>query len=85
MREDFLLGKRKRNTEEIFVRWAFPREGWVMLNTDGASKGNLGKAGCGGVIRGHRGELFEVFAADCGICSNAEAELLGVLRGLAIA
>ena len=70
---------------ERFIRWNYPPEGWVRLNTDGAAKGNPGKAGAGGIIRGSRGELFEAFAVNCGVCSCTCAELLGVLRGLAIA
>lgn len=61
---------------EVLVRWKYPSMGWVRLNTDGASKGNPGRAGAGGVIRGHRGELFEVFALNCGVCSCTRAELL---------
>lgn len=57
----------------------------MKLNTDGASKGNLGKAGCGGLIRGHRGELFEVFSTTYGSCSSTKAELLGVLHVLVLA
>lgn len=85
-KEDLMLGKRKRERIQTFVRWSTPRAGWVkLLNTDGAAKGNPGEAGCGGLIRGHRGEVFDVFAARCGSCSSTKAELLGVLRGLAIA
>ncbi|XP_056697578.1 uncharacterized protein [Spinacia oleracea] len=82
---DLMMGKRKRQREEIYVRWIAPREGWVKLNTDGASKGNPGRAGCGGVIRGNGGEIFDVYASNCGTCSSTKAELLGVVRGLAIA
>lgn len=71
--------------QEVFIRWRYPGIGWVRLNTDGASKGNPGKAGAGGLIRGHRGELFEVFAANCGECSSTRAELLAVMRGLIVA
>lgn len=85
VKEDLLLGKRKRGREMIFVRWLTPRMGWVKLNTDGASRGNPGNAGCGGLIRGPGGELHEVFAARCGSCSCTRAELLGVMRGLAVA
>lgn len=43
-----VAGKRKRS--EIFVRWMFPREGRVSLNTDGASKGNPCLSGDGGIV-----------------------------------
>ncbi|XP_074266552.1 uncharacterized protein LOC141589827 [Silene latifolia] len=36
---------------EIFIRWHPPPLGWCLLNTDGASKGNPGPAGCGGIFR----------------------------------
>jgi len=32
---------------EILIRWQSPPTGWMSLNTDGASKGNPGKAGVG--------------------------------------
>ena len=70
---------------ETLVRWIHPGVGWVKLNTDGAAKGNPGAAGGGGLIRGHRGELFEMFAMNCGQCSCTRAELLAVMRGLVVA
>lgn len=33
----------------LLVGWSFPPQGWVKLNTDGASKGNPGLAGAGGL------------------------------------
>lgn len=76
---------RKRKRVEQFIRWSYPREGWVCLNTDGAAKGNPGRAGACGLIRGHKGELFEMFASIRGSCSCTKAKLWVVLRGLAIA
>ena len=70
---------------ETLVSWRHPAVGWVKLNTDGAAKGNPGAAGGGGLIRGHRGELFEVFTINCGSCTCTRAELLAVLRGLVVA
>lgn len=69
----------------MFICWRSPSIGWVKLNTDGAAKGNPGKAGAGGIIRGHRGEVHEVFALNCGSCSCTRAELCAVLHGLGIA
>jgi len=37
----------RENTEEL-VRWEAPPGGWVVLNIDGATKGNPGLAGGGG-------------------------------------
>lgn len=59
--------------------------GWVWLQTDGASKGNPGSVRVGGIIRGHGGEVFELYAMNCGDCMCTRAELLAVVRGLAIA
>lgn len=48
-RNERLEGK-GRNYQDVYVRWDFPNEGWVKLNTDGASKGNPGQAGAGGIL-----------------------------------
>ena len=37
------------------VKWNIPMEGWCKLNSDGASLGNPGRAGGGGLIQDHRG------------------------------
>jgi ribonuclease HI len=55
--------------------------GWVKLNTDGASK-EEGWAGCGGIIRGSDGEWLGGFAKNLGRCSAFVAELWGVYEGL---
>lgn len=76
---------RKRQRVEKFIRWDFPKEGWVCLDTDGASKGNPGLAGAGGMIWGYMGELYKVFASNYGNGSCMKAELFGEIRGFAIA
>ena len=70
---------------ETLIHWQSPPAGWKVLNTDGASKGNPGTAGGGGVIRGDRGEWICGFGEAMGICSSMKAEIKAVLRGLKLA
>ncbi|GKA47118.1 FACT complex subunit SSRP1 [Tanacetum coccineum] len=56
--QDALLKDKLKNPSiynekrEVFVRWVAPPLDWVLLNTDGASRGNPGEAGGGALIRG---------------------------------
>ena len=70
---------------EIMVGWTPPREGWMKLNTDGASHGNPGLASVGGVIRNGDGEWYGGYALNIRRCSAPLAELWGVYYGLVIA
>ena len=49
------------------VRWEKPPSGWTKLNMNGASLGNLGVAGCGGIMRDERGNWVVGFARRIGI------------------
>ena len=71
--------------EQTYVKWQPPPEGWVILNTDGAAKGNPGRAGAGGVLRGDRGEWILGFSEFLGHCSSMKAELRAISRGLQLA
>ncbi|KFK31801.1 hypothetical protein AALP_AA6G160600 [Arabis alpina] len=82
------LGKRQsRNQERIehMIKWQPPRDGWVKLNTDGASRGNPGLAAAGGVLRDGDGNWCGGFVLNIGICFAPLAELWGVYYGLYIA
>jgi hypothetical protein len=46
--------------------WIPPQTGFLKLNFDGASKGNPGKAGEGGVIKDSGGEIIRMYAASIG-------------------
>lgn len=70
--------------EEVYIRWEYPREGWVKLNVDGAPKGNPGEVGAGGILRDSSGAVYGMFAANCGRATSTKSELLAVLRGLAL-
>lgn len=67
------------------VRWIFPPDGWCKLNTDGASKGNPGIAGCGGVIRDSRGLWLSGYCMSIGCTTAFKAELWGILKGMELA
>ena len=59
-----------------------PPNDWVKLNTDGYSKGNLGKARRGGLIRDANGIQKGGFTLYTGICNALEVELQAVFQGL---
>src|SRR4051812_36205873 len=49
------------------VVWKKPSPLIFKLNVDGASKGNPGEAGSGGIMRNHRGDLVFGFANYIGV------------------
>ena len=75
----------ERNTTESFIQWIPPPEGWFKLNVDGASKGNPGPAGAGGILRGQYGNWIRGFALNIGICTFVKGELTALLHGLKLA
>jgi ribonuclease HI len=56
---------------------------WISINTDSAVK--HGVAGCGGVLRDHRGFWIKGFARNNGTTSAFIAELWGAYDGLCLA
>ena len=58
----------------IPVRWTKSLGGWHKLNTDGASCGNPGKAGGGGVIRDCHGDWVKGFSRSIGHTTSVVAE-----------
>ncbi|XP_074305989.1 uncharacterized protein LOC141641217 [Silene latifolia] len=68
--------------EERFIRWNTPPHGWVFLNTDGASKGNPGPAGCGGILRDETGDFLSAYNFLGGICTSMRAEMHALVVGL---
>lgn len=65
--------------------WTPPPKDMLQLNFDGASKGNLGKAGYGGAFRDHNCNPQCVFMGSIGWDTNNSAELEGLWRGLKLA
>ncbi|KAL4627094.1 hypothetical protein ACB092_05G142800 [Castanea dentata] len=66
-----LTGKQMGN---IQVKWNKSSEGWFKLNTDGASLGNAGRVGGGGVIRDHEGTWIRGFSRKIGHTTSVMAE-----------
>lgn len=57
----------------------------MRLNTDGASKGNPGLSGAGGLIRSSDGKWLIGFQASLGCCSKTVAEIQALRLGLLLA
>ena len=64
------------------VRWEKPCSGWLKLNTDGASMGNPGLAGGGGLLRDEDGSWIGGFARKIGISSSFTTELWAIILTL---
>ena len=58
-----------------------PPPGVFKLNFNGASRGNPGQVGFGGLCRDHEGRVKKVFMGDIGKDTNNSAELEGLIRG----
>ena len=62
-----------------------PPAGILKLNFHGASKGNLGEAGYGGIFRDHRGHPMLIYYGSIGWDTNNSAELEGLWQGMQLA
>ncbi|CAL1375172.1 unnamed protein product [Linum trigynum] len=67
------------------ISWVAPHRGWMKLNVDGASAGNPGQAGAGGLIRDEHGRWQAGFVAMIGEATAALAELWALFHGLNLA
>eukprot|EP00253_Pinus_taeda_P025949 PITA_25949 len=63
----------------------YRKENFIKLNFDGASKGNPGNTGFGGIFRESEENIRWIYAEWGGEMTNNEAELSAVHRGLRIA
>jgi ribonuclease HI len=54
----------------------------LILHVDGASRGNPGMAGAGGVVLTEDGVALDEFALSLGVCTNNEAEYQALIEGL---
>jgi ribonuclease HI/exonuclease III len=75
---------RIRESEDSFTNW-WKSKKLTTIFFDGASKGNPGNAGAGGVIYSSDGILRDCFCWGLGQKTNNQAEILGLLRACLIA
>ena len=67
------------------VIWQPPPITWLKCNIDGASKGNPGMSGCGGIFRNCQFEVVCSFVEPLGNSNSFIAELCAFMRAIAIA
>lgn len=58
---------------------------WIKINTDGSIMGNLGPAGCGGLLRDSQGQWIIGFIRNIGDTTALAVELWAIRHGLSIA
>lgn len=58
--------------------WRPPLKGFFKCNIDGASKGNPGIAGYGGVLRYENRSILFIFYFHLGIATNTMVELMAM-------
>ncbi|OMP11177.1 hypothetical protein COLO4_03980 [Corchorus olitorius] len=75
----------KKKTDNRLISWQLPSQGFVKVNTDGASMGNPGISGAGGVIRDAAGQWIIGFKAHLGTWTNMVAEPQAIPWGLSLA
>lgn len=61
------------------VNWFPPLCNWIKCNSDGAAKGSLGIAGCGGIFGDKSTATLGCFACNIGISFAFNAELVGAM------
>ncbi|GLJ34700.1 hypothetical protein SUGI_0697970 [Cryptomeria japonica] len=62
-----------KSTERMKVKWTPPLPRWKKLKFDGASRGNLGQARYGMVVRDKEGCLVGAICGPVGMASNNTA------------
>ena len=78
-------GQRSKHYIATPICWHRPDQGWFKLNSDGASQGNPGKAGGGGLIRDHHGKRIKGYVRNIGNATSIAAEFWALRDGLMLA
>ncbi|KAK9983039.1 hypothetical protein SO802_032564 [Lithocarpus litseifolius] len=83
----YCVSKAKQVTSRVVIpiKWYKPNLGWHKLNTDGASLGNPGKAGGGGLIRNSDEVWIKGYSRSIGYTTSVMAILWALRDGLYLA
>ncbi|XP_070048893.1 uncharacterized protein [Nicotiana tomentosiformis] len=80
-----LIRKMEQYTPDLKVTkviWECPIEGWIKVNTDGASRGNSERSSIGFVVRDEEGDVIYVLGKEIPHATNNEAEALAIVDAL---
>lgn len=80
-----LIRKMEQYTPDLKVTkviWECPIEGWIKVNTDGASKGSSERSSIGFVVRDEEGDVIYVLGKEIPHATNNEAEALAIVDAL---
>lgn len=67
---------------KVIVEWKPPLIGYLKLNFNGSSTGNLSLARYGCVIKEYNGTIIRAICGLLGVCNSIKAEVLSLLYGL---
>src|ERR1044072_4468521 len=73
---------KNRRKNQRLVLWSPPSFGVLKFNVDGASQGNPGPSGAGGILRDHKKEILGLFSLNLGLGGAVDAEAKAILFAL---
>jgi len=71
--------------KDRMLKWKSPPMGWIKGNFDDTTKGNHGKATCGGVLRDHTCRIVDAIAIPIGISTSHKVEAMKTLYTMRLA
>ncbi|XP_019248489.1 PREDICTED: uncharacterized protein LOC109227749 [Nicotiana attenuata] len=76
----FFMSDTARSVDKVV--WEFPRECWLKVNTDGASRGNPGRSAIGYNARDEKGDIVFAEWKEINETTNTEAEAMAIVEAL---
>ncbi|KAF9606276.1 hypothetical protein IFM89_024185, partial [Coptis chinensis] len=80
---NFQLQTRARSAPRMLeCYWYLPPQGYIKVNTKGASRGNPGNTGWAAVYRDHNGTVIGTCVGGLGVAMNYEVESIAIVEGI---